>query len=48
MKFSAWPETTLKYSKRKNSTSRLVNLIGHMDTTTHAENHPVRLVNGNV
>ena len=46
MKFSAWPETTLKFSQGKNETSRFGNLPGHSNVKLNAAKRPINLVRG--
>lgn len=46
MKFSTWPETTLQYGHRKNSTSRLGNIRGHTKPKANATNRPFNQING--
>ena len=46
MKFSAWPETTLRYFQRKNITSVPGNGRGKADANPQNAKGPITFVNG--
>ena len=46
MKFSAWPETTLRYFQRNNVASMLGNGGGKADANPQVAKGPITFVNG--